>query len=32
MPSYETTLIAKANTSEDQVNALRQKVLSLIHI
>lgn len=30
MPSYETTLIAKAGTSEDQVNALRQKVEGII--
>lgn len=30
MPSYETTLIAKANVSEDQVQALRTKVESII--
>jgi small subunit ribosomal protein S6 len=30
MPSYETTVIAKANTSEDQVQALKQKVEGII--
>ena len=30
MPSYETTVIAKANVSEDQVQALRTKVESII--
>lgn len=30
MPSYETTIITKANTSEDQVSALKQKVESVL--
>ena len=30
MPSYETTVITKPNTSEDQVSALRQKVEGII--
>lgn len=30
MPSYETTIITKANTSEDQVQALRQKVEGIL--
>lgn len=30
MPSYETTIITKANTSEDQVSALKTKVESII--
>jgi small subunit ribosomal protein S6 len=30
MPSYETTLIAKANTSEEQITSLRTKVESII--
>lgn len=30
MPSYETTIITKANTSEDQVQAIKQKVETII--
>ncbi|HEY8279149.1 MAG TPA: 30S ribosomal protein S6 [Bdellovibrionota bacterium] len=30
MPSYETTVITKSTTSEDQVSALRQKVEGII--
>lgn len=30
MPSYETTVIAKAGTSEDQVSALKTKVEGII--
>jgi small subunit ribosomal protein S6 len=30
MPSYETTVITKANASEDQVQALRQKVEGIV--
>jgi len=30
MPSYETTVIAKSNVSEDQVQAIRTKVESII--
>lgn len=30
MPSYETTIITKANTSEDQVQSLKQKVETII--
>lgn len=30
MPSYETTLITKASTSEDQVSALKTKVEGII--
>ncbi len=30
MPSYETTVITKANTTEEQVNALRTKVEGII--
>jgi small subunit ribosomal protein S6 len=30
MPSYETTVITKPNTSEEQVSALRQKVEGVI--
>lgn len=30
MPTYETTVITKPNTTEDQVTALRQKVESIV--
>lgn len=30
MPSYETTVITKPNTTEDQVNAIRSKVEGII--
>lgn len=30
MPTYETTLIAKSGTTEDQVSAIRQKVESVV--
>ena len=30
MPSYETTVITKPNTTEDQVNAIRTKVEGII--
>lgn len=30
MPSYETTIIAKSNTSEDQVSAIKTKVESIL--
>jgi small subunit ribosomal protein S6 len=30
MPSYETTIITKAATSEDQINTLKQKVESVL--
>jgi small subunit ribosomal protein S6 len=30
MPTYETTLIAKAQTNEDQVAAIRQKVETIV--
>lgn len=30
MPSYETTVIAKSNVSEDQVQAIRTKVESIV--
>lgn len=30
MPTYETTVITKPNTTEDQVTAIRQKVESIV--